>query len=172
MRTGSALRRTKASQCAFAPALIIAAVLAALAPILWILGVAAHIRPAHIDAAQPGVPDFTWDQPTDRPAYVARARDIRDDCARLVNDRRSGSIEHARAHRLAPCRRAPSHPDRWLAHEIATVNHASWSTVVGAAIASDAIERACAKERRNDILHTSFQRDIHAPRGPPATRTA
>lgn len=173
--SGSRLRPMNARQgtwIALASTLIIAGVLAALAPIHWLLGIAAHIATPDTSAVQPGLPHVAWQPTTAGPAYIARLRGPEDDRARLVTDRSAGSFEAARAHRIAPCRRAPTHPERWLAHELTTCGHAAWPTSAGAAISSEAVERSSAKERRHHVLHTSFQRDVHAPRGPPATPLA
>jgi hypothetical protein len=152
---------------AAAPVLIIAGVLAALALIPWLLGASGHVGPPDIAAAPPSSPGGSAAQATS--SYVARLRgDLKEDHARLVKERRAGSYESARSQRLAPGRRAPSHPDRWVAQGLATGGHAGLSIVIDAAIASEAVHRSSAAERRNDINQSSLEGDLHTPRGPPA----
>ena len=87
---GTALRRTTAragSWIALAPVLIIAGVLAALAQVPWLLGMAAP--PPDMSTAQLGLLDLSGEPTTGGPSYVARLRDFGSDPARLVKERRA-----------------------------------------------------------------------------------
>jgi hypothetical protein len=173
--TGTTLRRKNArrsTDSAWTPVLILVGLLAALAPIPWLVGLAGHIAPPDTSAAQPGVSDGSGDPATYGLSYVAGVRgDLKDNHARLSKERRASSYESARAQRLAPCGRgrgrAPSHLDRWLAQELSTYGDAGGPTLVAPAIASEAVNAFSAIERRNDVHPRSLEGDLHTPRGPP-----